>query len=78
MLEDRLTEKAAGSLERLFATVPSQATLVEVEGSGRPRAASAKQVRPTDSMVSNILCWAHTLSDACSLVPCSLIVVCSV
>jgi len=31
ILEDRLTSKAAGSLERLFDTVPQLATLVEVD-----------------------------------------------
>ncbi|KAF8062959.1 HMA1 [Scenedesmus sp. PABB004] len=45
LLEDRLTAKAAGGLQRLFDSVPDTAALVEVEPSGAPRAATARQVR---------------------------------
>lgn len=45
LLEDRLTEKAAGSLERLFDSVPDTASLVEVDEGGAPRAATTQQVR---------------------------------
>lgn len=44
LLEDRLTEKAAGSLQRLFDSVPDSAALVEVEESGAPRVATTQQV----------------------------------
>jgi hypothetical protein len=46
LLEDKLTERASGNLGRLFDSVPSRATLVEVdEDGGAPRAASATEVR---------------------------------
>lgn len=44
-LEDRLTEKAAGSLQRLFDSVPDSAVVVEVEaGSGAPKVATSQEV----------------------------------
>ncbi|KAI8469228.1 MAG: hypothetical protein J3K34DRAFT_459478 [Monoraphidium minutum] len=45
LLEAKLTEAAGGNLARLFDSVPSRATLVEVDGeSGAPRAAGATEV----------------------------------
>eukprot|EP00878_Enallax_costatus_P011030 GHUV01011520.1.p1 GENE.GHUV01011520.1~~GHUV01011520.1.p1 ORF type:complete len:338 (+),score=57.62 GHUV01011520.1:998-2011(+) len=44
LLEDRLTEKAAGSLQRLFDSVPDAAAVVEVEENGAPRVSTTQQV----------------------------------
>lgn len=44
LLEEQLTERAAGSLERLFAAVPSTATAVELDPTGGPDMASARVV----------------------------------
>lgn len=45
-LEHRLTEKAAGGLQRLFDSVPDRAVVVEVEeGSNAPRVATSQEVR---------------------------------
>lgn len=45
-LEHRLTEKAAGGLQRLFDSVPDRAVVVEVEaGSNAPKVASSQEVR---------------------------------
>lgn len=44
-MEDKLTEKAQGSLERLFSTVPTQATLVQLDAStGAPLTSSSAVV----------------------------------
>jgi cation transport ATPase len=44
-LEHRLTEKAAGGLQRLFDSVPDRAVVVEVEeGSNAPRVATTQEV----------------------------------
>lgn len=44
-LEHRLTEKAAGSLQRLFDSVPDRAVVVEVEpGSNAPKVATSQEV----------------------------------
>jgi hypothetical protein len=44
-LEHRLTEKAAGGLQRLFDSVPDRAVVVEVEeGSNAPRVATSQEV----------------------------------
>jgi hypothetical protein len=44
-LEDRLTEKAAGSLQRLFDSVPDRAVVVEVQqGSNAPQVATSQEV----------------------------------
>lgn len=49
MLEDKLTEKAAGSLDRLFASVPTTATAVALDpASGAPLTASAQRVQARD------------------------------
>jgi hypothetical protein len=45
-LEHRLTEKAAGGLQRLFDSVPDRAVVVEVEeGSNAPKVATSQEVR---------------------------------
>lgn len=45
LLEDKLTERATGSLARLFDSVPSKATWVEVDPTtGAPRTSSASEV----------------------------------
>jgi cation transport ATPase len=46
LLEDRLTERAAGSLQRLFDSVPDTASVVEVDEGGAPRVATTQQVGP--------------------------------
>lgn len=47
LLEDRLTEKAAGSLQRLFDSVPDAAAVVEVEDNGAPKVSTTQQVWTT-------------------------------
>ncbi|KAF6263311.1 hypothetical protein COO60DRAFT_1635329 [Scenedesmus sp. NREL 46B-D3] len=49
LLEDRLTERAAGSLQRLFDSVPDAASVVEVDEGGAPRTATTQQV-PAESV----------------------------
>uniref|UniRef100_A0A383V263 P-type ATPase A domain-containing protein n=1 Tax=Tetradesmus obliquus TaxID=3088 RepID=A0A383V263_TETOB len=49
LLEDRLTERAAGSLQRLFDSVPDTASMVEVDDGGAPRVATTQQV-PAESV----------------------------
>lgn len=44
-LEHRLTEKAAGGLQRLFDSVPDRAVVVEIEdGSNAPKVATSREV----------------------------------
>jgi hypothetical protein len=59
LLEDRLTERAAGSLQRLFDSVPDTASIVEVDEGGAPRVATTQQVggrEPNMFSVAVVLC----------------------
>lgn len=69
-LEDKLTQRATGSMERLFAAVPSQATVVEVMADGvsgavlRPQMPTARVVRAREVQLGQ-----HTLVKPGEQVP---------
>jgi hypothetical protein len=57
-LEHRLTDKAAGGLQRLFDSVPDRAVVVEVEqGSNAPKVATSQEVRAGKTELLSMTLW---------------------
>jgi hypothetical protein len=70
LLEDRLTERAAGSLQRLFDSVPDTASIVEVDEGGAPRVATTQQVG-CSKVAAEQAGPRNTSTDVCALCACT-------